>query len=256
MKFGVASGVKLTTFAGVNVEPFGFVNVDGVLDAQYVEVLGGTLSGDGSIRTGSGPIVGQVENRNGTVAPGSNVGVMSIAGRFANGRDGTLRIELVGTTAGSQYDQLLVDGPVTLDGILSVLLPNHGSGVFEPNLGNAFSIITADSISGEFATLNLPALAAGRVWLVDYAETEVALKVTFPGDFDGDFAVDEDDLAVWKEGFGTKFSGADFLNWQRFLGSSVNPIAAVPEPCAVLLAAIALAGVAVRRRAGESLTRG
>jgi hypothetical protein len=245
-------GNKLTTFAGVNIEQFGSIQIQGgVIDAQYVEILGGTLTGNGSIMTGSGPIDGQVENRNGVVAPGVGVGAgtLSITGRFANGHDGSLNIELGGLTAGTQYDRLLVDGVATLDGTLNVALVNLGGGMFVPSLGNVFSIITADSVGGQFSTLNLPTLSTDKMWFVGYEETSVLLKVTLPGDFDGDGNVDNDDLAVWKSGYGGNYSGDDFLSWQRYFGQSIGAIAAVPEPAAGALITIGLATIALRRRA-------
>ncbi len=64
-----------------------------------------------------------------------------------------------------------------------------------------------------------------------------------PGDFNGDGAVDSDDLTVWRSAFGSAggadsdndngVDGADFLAWQRQLGGglpSVTSSAAVPEP--------------------------
>jgi hypothetical protein len=254
MNLRVRDGARLTTFSGVNIEPFGAVQlVNGALDAQFVEILGGTLTGSGSIATGSGPIAGQVENRGGIVSPGIGIGTLTISGRFANGEDASLNVEIAGVTPGTQHDQLVVDGAVTLDGMLNVSLTNPVNGsVFVPTLGNAFTIINGARVDGEFSTLNLPALAAGRAWFVDYSDIDVALKVTFPGDFDGDFAVDEEDLAVWQAGFGTKYGGADFLDWQRFLGSNVSPVAGVPEPRGFLLLTIAVTGLAARRRAAKS----
>lgn len=252
MNLRVASGAKLTTFAGVNIEEFGTLQIDGgSLDAQYVEILGGTLAGNGSIMTGSGPIAGQVENRNGVVAPGVGIGAgtLSINGRFANGHDGTLHIELGGVTAGTQYDRLLIDGAAALDGALNVSLVNLGGGLFAPALGNVFSIIQADSIGGKFSTLSLPALASGRMWFVGYGATSVDLKVTLPGDFDGDGSVDADDLAVWKSGYGSTYGGGDFLSWQRYFGQSIGGgVTAVPEPAAGALLAIVVAAYGLRRR--------
>jgi hypothetical protein len=227
------------------------------LDVQYVDIRGGRLSGHGSIATGSGAIPGQVENFSGVVAPGSGVGQLSVEGRYSNGPDGVLQIEIGGLTAGVQYDQLLVDGPVTLNGTLEASLVNLGGGAFVPGLGSVFSILTADEFAGEFSSLNLPALAADKMWQVTYDPTAVLLKVTIPGDFDGDFTVDGDDLAVWESGYGTRYRGEDFLRWQRNLGMSVAGIAAaVPEPSAVMLLATAWLGIALRRRPGELLARG
>jgi hypothetical protein len=251
MKLRVLNNVRLTTFAGINIETYGTVQLEGgLLDTQYIEILGGTLAGNGSIMTGSGPIDGQVENRNGVVAPGVGVGAgtLSITGRFANGHDGALNIELGGLTAGTQYDRLLIDGVATLDGTLNVSLVNLGGGMFTPALGNVFSIITADSVGGTFSTLNLPALASDKMWFVGYEETSMLLKVTLPGDFDGDGGVDADDLAVWKSGYGSTYGGDDFLLWQRYFGQSIGAIAAVPEPAAALLMTVALGWLGLRRR--------
>jgi hypothetical protein len=253
MTLRVANNLALTTFAGINIEAFGTIQLEGGrLDAQYVEILGGTLAGNGSIMTGSGPIDGQVENRNGVVAPGVGVGAgtLSITGRFANGHDGALNIELGGLTAGTQYDRLLIDGVATLDGTLNVSLVNLGGGMFAPALGNVFSIIMADSVGGTFSTLNLPSLTSDKMWFVGYEETSVLLKVTLPGDFDGDGGVDDDDLAVWKNGYGSTYGGDGFLSWQRYFGQSIGAIAAVPEPAAGALITIGLAAIALRRRTG------
>ena len=83
--------------------------------------------------------------------------------------------------------------------------------------------------------MNLPTLSTGKMWYIGYGETSVELKVTLPGDFDGDGNVDDDDLAVWKSGYGGNYSGGDFLSWQRYFGQSIGAIAAVPEPAAGVL---------------------
>jgi hypothetical protein len=248
MKVRVQNGTTLTTFSGINIESAGTIQLEGgSLDAQFVEIQGGTLTGQGFISTGSGPIAGQVENRAGTVAPGNGIGTLTIDGRFANGHDGILSIEIAGLMAGTQYDQLIVNGAVTLGGALNVSLGNTGGGTFTPAIGNVFSIITADSIGGTFSTFNLPALPTGRMWYVGYGLASVQLKVTLPGDFDGNGAVNAADLAVWKAELGTRYSGADYLLWQRYFGQSVA-ITAVPEPSAAALFGLALLGFAQERR--------
>ncbi len=255
MTLSVTSGAKLTTFAGLNIEQNGVVYVTSgsTIDVQYVDIRGGKLGGGGAIATGSGPIPGQVENVSGIVAPGLDaglgygIGTLSIEGRYSNGKQGVLEMEIRGATA-SQYDRLAVDGAATLAGTLRVLLP--GSGAYVPVLGDKFTILAATGeMAGQFDILNLPALATGRMWFVGYESHAVVLKVTLPGDFDGNGTVAPADLVVWKADNGKRYTGADFLAWQRFLGQSIPLAASVPEPASAglaLLAALALARV--RRR--------
>jgi hypothetical protein len=234
MKLRIASGATLTTFAGINVETFGTIQLEGgVVDSQFVEIQGGTLTGAGALTTGSGPIAGQVENRGGVVAPGNGVGTLSIVGRYAGSADSKLNLEIGGTVAGTQYDQLIVDGAATLGGQLNVALVN----AFTPNLRAVFTVLSAsEGLGGTFDSLSLPSLPAGRVWFMDYGATAFALKVTIPGDYDGDFDVDGADLTAWEAGFGTKFTSQDFLTWQRNLGSIAPLSSSIPEPGTFALA--------------------
>jgi hypothetical protein len=247
----VAAGSKLTTFTGLNVEQHGQAIIDAgaTLDVQFVDVRnGGRLSGAGSIVTGSGPITGQVENVSGIVAPGGSatgLGTLSIEGRFSNAAQGILEMELGGATF-SQYDRLIVEGSAGLAGTLRVFL----TGGYVPALGAQFTLLTtSDGIGGQFDATELPALAAGRMWFLGYGADALLLKVTLPGDFDGNGSVAAEDLAVWKAGLGSKYTGADFLQWQRFLGQSAAAInaAAVPEPSAALLALAACVSARMRR---------
>jgi hypothetical protein len=98
-------------------------------------------------------------------------------------------------------------------------------------------------------------LPAGRTWDVSqlYAIGVLAVAPAFTADFDEDGDVDGNDLARWRNGFGTASGaphgqgdsnadadadGADFLVWQQQFGSgpgavpTVNP---VPEPMALAL---------------------
>ena len=91
------------------------------------------------------------------------------------------------------------------------------------------------------------------------------------GDFDGNYVVDADDLAIWQAGFGKdnnlagindgdangdgEVNAADFFAWQRNLGAGSTPLAAsaqVPEPSAVLLTVLGLVPISrLRHRTGR-----
>ncbi len=235
MTVRIDNGVTLTTYSGATLETGSNLQLlGGTLDAQFVEVFGGTLTGNGVVKVGNGTIVGQVENRGGVVAPGDGVGQLTIEGRFSNATDSLLQIELGGANAGSQYDQMLVDGPVTLAGTLQVDLVDLGGGAFVPAIGNMFEIITAtDGLGGQFESLILP---SGINWYVKYGPNNVLLQVVLGGDFDADGEVDVADLSQWQIGFadGT-YTGSDFIAWQQNLGMIGSPLAAVPEPSGLLL---------------------
>jgi Aspartyl protease len=255
MTVQVNSGVTLTTFSGINIETNGVVSLaGGTLDAQFVEIAGGTLRGAGQIVTGSGPIPGQVENRGGTVAPGNGIGKLEIEGRFASDSAGTLAIELGGLIAATQYDQLAVDGSVALAGNLAVSLANLGGGSFVPSVGDAFTIITAtEGVGGSFDAIDAP---GGYNWNVVYGISSVTLSVGVPGDYNDDGIVNAADYTVWRNSFGTVGSNlpadgngsglvdeGDYAIWKMHFGESLGgggASSAVPEPGGIMLLLLAV----------------
>lgn len=253
MKVAIQTGATLTTFGEALVEAGGEIQLQGGnLDAQYVNLDGGTLSGSGGVFVGTGPVTGAVRNLSGRIEPGAPVGKLTIIGDLSHLNDGTLAIDLGGTTAVTQYDQISIDRYAFLGGTLEVSLANLGGGLFAPAVGNAFTIITAgEGVVGEFDNLVLP---GGYQWQVNYQANAVVLQVlglgALAGDFNADGNVNAADLVTWKQGFGTIYDGADFLDWQRNVGAGSGGAAAVPEPAAATLAVMGLTAIALRRRTG------
>lgn len=265
MTVRVQSGVRLTTFSGVNLETGGNVRLDGgTLDTHFVDIRGGTLTGAGSVMTGSGPIPGQVENHNGTVAPGNSVGTLGITGRFANSGDGTLAFDLGGLTAGSQYDQLIVTGAAALDGTLAVSLFNLGGGLFTPSVGNTFTLLTAtEGVGGTFDALLLP---GGFQWNVAYGANNVVLSViglSPVGDYNADGTVNAADYVVWRNSLGATGANlpadgngdlvvnqTDYEVWRSHFGmtSGSGLASSVPEPASAILFALVACGLALCRK--------
>ncbi len=153
---------------------------------------GGTLGGSGSVS-------GAVNVAGGTLAPGASTGVLSV-GSASFDPNSTFAVELAGSggVAGSDFDQLLVTGNVTLGGMLDVSLIS----LFTPSLGQSFEIVdVGGSLSDTFNGLSQAAVVGnfgGTDLFINYAGgdgNDVSLVATLAGDFD--FDVD----------------GADFLEW-------------------------------------------
>lgn len=231
----------LTTVGETRIGQGGTISLEGAntkLDTQFVNIeAGGVLRGNGTVFVGTGPINGVVRNLGGRVEPGNGIGRLGITGDFSNLADGTLAIELAGSTPSTQHDVLAVSRFAFLDGTLAVTLANG----FVPSVGNTFEFLTtgADGVFGEFASLLLP---GGFQWDVNYLASSVVLEVVglgASGDFNGDGTVDGRDFLVWQR----NPSIGNLADWQASYGAgalgglSGGPLhaTAVPEPSAAVL---------------------
>ena len=194
---------------------------------------GGTLH----VGTFNGPL----NNQGGTLAPGNSAGVTTINGGYTQANMATLEIEIGGTIPGSEYDQLVVAGDLSLDGALAVSLIDS----FNPVVGQAFNIMDWGSLAGVFSSITLPTLA-GMAW--DTSQLYIAgmlnvVAATLPGDFNNDGTVDAADYVVWRKGFGTTYTQDHYNDWRVNFGRTAGSggighlasEAAVPEPSAGLL---------------------
>lgn len=128
-----------------------------------VIVAGGSLGGHGTI-------AGHVQNA-GQVLPGASIGRLAV-GTYEQSSAGQLLIDLAGTIPGTSYDQLASAGPVSVDGTLTVTTNGYA-----PLIGDTFLVVTGTSVSGTFATTNLPALPTNMAWNVSYSASAVTLQV-------------------------------------------------------------------------------
>lgn len=101
-------------------------------------------------------------------------------------------MELGGTTAGSQFDQLQVSGQLLLGGTLQVSLING----FTPAAGQSFDLLDGGSLTGRFESLALPGLTAPLDWDASQLYTTGVLSVTatLRGDFNRDGQVTAADI--------------------------------------------------------------
>ncbi len=145
---------------------------------------------------GNGNIVGVVQN-GGLVSPGTSPGALNLTGNYSQTPSGELLIELA---SASSYDQLLVTGDATLGGTLVVNL----LGGFIPDIGQSFTILTADDVDGEFDTEPFPT-ASNFGFDVIYNADSVVLTVlsALPGDYNGNGFVDAADYTLWQDNLGS-----------------------------------------------------
>lgn len=110
--------------------------------------------GDGAFILGGNETLASLDVTGGTLAPS---GTLTITGTVDLA--GTLAMDVNGTTAGTEHDQVLVGQALTLGGDLSLSFDND----LAPAYGVEITLIEADSISGAFA--NLP--SGSRIALPD-----------------------------------------------------------------------------------------
>ena len=96
----------------------------------------------------------------GAYSPGNSPAAVSFDGNVAFSPAATLHLELGGTQAATQYDQLKVRDTATFDGTLDVVLING----FVPAAGQVFHLFQVAHRTGSFTTVHLPALPAGLAW--------------------------------------------------------------------------------------------
>jgi autotransporter-associated beta strand protein len=157
----VGSG-QLVTLRDANLAQLGILtSITGggkLLAANGVEV------GSGETLTGSGAVGGNVQVlAGGIVSPGSSSGVLATdVGDVNLFPNATFLVQVTGTSPGSQYDQLNVQGSVSVEGSILSLQ----GGLFRPANGVVFTLIVndgTDPISGRFREASGQTLNEGSV---------------------------------------------------------------------------------------------
>jgi len=196
----------------------------GLLDNDSSLEVDGTLTFAGEARFqsgtlgGTGVVNGSTLSNGGSTKPGKSPGVLTINADFEQTATAALEIELAGTTVGDEYDRLVVNGPLTLDGTLELVLLDG----YAPDPNDVFTVVTADSMAGSFANAVPGAGGTAQVEFADgtfdvlYSATAITLRnfqpaADCPGDIDGDNDVDISDLASLLAAFGS-FAGDPAYN--------------------------------------------
>lgn len=114
------------------------------VEADATVDFGGDLVIDGGLLGGTGTVTAPNVNvgAKGTVSPGQSPGTLTIVGALNFLADSRYRFE---ASAGA-HDQIAVSGPVTLGGYFEPVFLDG----FIPTVGQSFTVLTADSITGSF----------------------------------------------------------------------------------------------------------
>ncbi|MBP61482.1 MAG: hypothetical protein CMJ62_08140 [Planctomycetaceae bacterium] len=259
-----------------------------------LELMGATDIYAGAIFAGSGQLVvpaGAVLNlkdgalvgvgieNNGQVAVGSSPGLAVVGGDYSQSGGSLLEMEIEGTTAGTEYDQLVVTGTASLDGTLDIPVNVGGGSYTDPATrgdSDTFSLVDAGGRAGSFSAVHYDGslLAAeftsgddfrdhvglGLFRNVSYTATSVELQNlnALAGDTDGDMDVDLQDYNTLAGNFSpTSCIGCDWVDGDfdadndidlsdyNALSRNFSPIgygaaSAVPEPSTMMLSLFAL----------------
>ena len=128
------------------------------------------INSTGLIR-GSGTIQADVI-AGGEVAPGLSPGVLTVSGDYDQQSDARLRVEVAGTTPGTEYDRLVVMGAASLGGVLTI----ESAPGFLPPVGTTFEILSGTR-TGQFASVEGDLLPNGNWYALRYNPDNVELVV-------------------------------------------------------------------------------
>lgn len=138
------------------------------LAGSFDNQLGATLGGSGTLDMG-----GASFTNNGRIAPGAPLGRLTLLAAVTLSGSSEVALELGGSTAGSNYDQLQASSLV-LGGMLSAVASNG----YTFSATDVFLAVNGSSgVSGKFTTHNLPPLAAQLDWRLDYGAQSLTLRV-------------------------------------------------------------------------------
>ncbi|PIA73449.1 hypothetical protein CDR19_08445 [Ectopseudomonas toyotomiensis] len=135
------------TNTGTTSVSAGTLVVDGSTSSATIVANGATLAGGGTL---GGDVI--VQN-GGTLSPGnSGAGTLTVNGNLILDAGSTLALDINGASAGTGYDQVVVNGSVDVSG--ATLTVNHG---YAAGNGEIYKVIlndAADAITGTFSGLS------------------------------------------------------------------------------------------------------
>jgi hypothetical protein len=158
--------------------------------------------------TGGGTVLGDVIAAGGaSIAPGpvpaspaaASPGILQVGGNLTTQTASNLAVEIGGTTAGTNFDQLVVGGNASFSGNLAVKLING----FSPAPLQQFDIVTYATHSGSLTANGAISAGGNLVFAPIYQADRLTLISTIPGDVTTDGKVSFADLVVIAQNYGS-----------------------------------------------------
>ncbi len=170
MSYGPTVAFSVGDNVGVDAATYNMVGggIHSFGAGMIIEKSDGRLTGNGTIQGLSG--ANTTLTVNGRLAPGNSVGTINLTGDLISGADAIFDFEIA---SDSSFDQLLITGSSAFNGTLNVSFLDS----FAPEVGDSFKLFDFTSTSGSFATLNLAALDAGKIWDTSDLYTSGTLRI-------------------------------------------------------------------------------
>jgi hypothetical protein len=169
----VTKGSTLQNGGDSYVQSAGTTTVDGTFAAvdSGINITGGSILGAGTL-TANVTVGGSGTTPTISAGDSGKAGLLLITGTYTQLSTGTMNSFIGGTTVGTQYSQLQVDGTATLAGTLTVALASG----FTPTVGSTFTVLTAGTVTGTFSNSTI-AINSSEHFNVSYTSTGVVLTV-------------------------------------------------------------------------------
>ncbi|GAB4317062.1 MAG: hypothetical protein Kow0059_09930 [Candidatus Sumerlaeia bacterium] len=180
--FDLINSLQFTNTGSVSIAAGSRIDAD----LNFVQTAGTTFLDSGSTLTavnrvdiqggvlyGTGTVVSTLQISGGSLQPGNlGPGVLFVRGTYTQQAAGVLDIEISGTTPGSGYDVLAVEGIANLAGTLNVTFTS-----FPPD-GAVYTILTCTNRLGSHSIINLTGLAVTQSAVVQFNADNVRIIIS------------------------------------------------------------------------------
>ena len=153
----------------LTIHKTGILRLRGTAAVHRAAGLSLLLDVDGGRITGEGLIEDSLLRNGGTLAPGKSPGTLTVDGNLVM-NNARYEVELAGITPAS-YDHLIITQTATVSGVIAPALIDG----YIPTVGETFTILTANTITGTFSSIDLSAVGGWRTFQVSYFPTSIVL---------------------------------------------------------------------------------